>query len=54
MLKIWKAKIKLDYISIWHVSTDTGLQNICMNKNNKNKNFALPIKVPQGANNLIQ
>ena len=20
MLKIWKAKIKLDYISIWHVS----------------------------------
>ena len=25
-----------------------------MNKNNKNKNFALPIKVPQGANNLIQ
>jgi hypothetical protein len=25
-----------------------------MNKNNKNKNFLLPIKVPQGANNLIQ
>jgi phosphoribosylformylglycinamidine (FGAM) synthase-like amidotransferase family enzyme len=27
---------------------------IIMNKNNKNKNFLLPIKVPQGANNLIQ
>jgi hypothetical protein len=25
-----------------------------MYKNNKNKNFVLPIKVPQGANNLIQ